>query len=190
MKRAVLFCATAAVLAGCQSGQEAWQSVMLPTEDFESAFEAARQEIAKDYAIARADPVEGRIETQPVVFSKRGAERTAGAYVSSGAAQVYRRTVACRLERAGSGILARIAVAVQREGTNQAELLTLGYGEEGQRTAGAERRWKALDERQTTYWADVGRDKEAESALLNRIVAHLTAERSATPSGQAPSRQP
>jgi len=187
MKATILLVALAGLLAGCQARQDDWQSMLLPTTDYQAAFMAAREVLAKDYTIAHASFAQGVIETQPQLFQKTGAERQPGAYASGGAAQAYRRTVLCRLERTQESVTVKITVNVERQGASQAETLVVTQGGESH-AAGAERRWQALDEHRATYWADIGRDRELETALLERIrarFAELAGETGAQPSSKS-----
>lgn len=168
-KTLLLVIAVASVAAGCQAEGDIWQSMVLPTADVNQAFDAARHVLAEDYAIARATRDEGVIETQPLLIQKTGSDRVAGAYVSSGDIQTFRRIVRCRLHADEQGVIIRIAARLQREGTSQAEMLLLGSEGADTREAGAERRWRYLDPNRTTYWADIGRDAGSEADLLARI---------------------
>jgi len=174
MRNALLMVVAAVAVAGCQSREGAWQSGVLPTSDVRTAFETARAVLAEDYIIARADEAIGRIETRPLLIPKTGSDRKLGAYLSSGDVQNYRRVVVCRIEPGEAGVVIRLAANVQREGTSQAEALLVTSEGGDARQAGAERRWRYLDEQRTTYWADVGRDRDVEADLLKRIRARLS----------------
>jgi hypothetical protein len=169
MRRVSIVAVTALLMAGCQAQSEAWESTVLLQTSAAAAFVAARDVLAEDYLVARADETAGAIDTRPLAVRKTGAERKAGAYVSSGEVQNFRRIVRCRIEGGQAGAVVRLAAHLQREGTSQADALLIGVEGADERTAGAERRWRHLDPRQTSYWADVGRDREAEADLLRRI---------------------
>lgn len=162
-------------LAGCQGEQAAWQSMTLPTTDLPAAFDAAQQVLAEDYTLARASVSEGRIETRPLMIGKTGSDRKLGAYLSSGDTQMYRRIVVCRIEGGQGGTVVYIAANLQREGTSQAETLLISSEGGDDRQAGAERRWRYLDEKRASYWADIGREREVETDLLGRIREKVSA---------------
>jgi len=163
-----------AILAGCQ-GPDQWQSIVLPTTDRLQAFNAARDVLNKEYIIATADPALGKIQTRPLAAPRRGKDRRLGAYLTSGQVQNYRRTVTCWIAHTESGAQVRLTAALQRESTSQAATLIVGTDGGDRRQAGAEPQWRYLDDRQSTYWADVGRDTKAEADLLQRIRERVAA---------------
>jgi len=173
MGKALLAVLAVAAVSGCQAQQDAWQSAVLAPANLKAAFEAARTVISEDYVIARADEAQGRIETRPLPVHKTGDERSLGAYLSSGDVQNYRRTVRCRLDPGHAGVVIRLTANLQREGTSQAEALLITSEGADARQAGAERRWRYLDQHRTSYWADVGRDRDVEADLLRRIRARF-----------------
>lgn len=172
----------AAALAGCQGQQtlDPWATAALADRTEAEVFEAARSVLAEDYTIARADGAAGVIETRPMVIHKRGDDRAAGAYLSSGDVQVFRRTVVARVEGGQASSVVRLVARLERESTSQAETLLLTTGEDDRRDAGAERRWAQLDRSQATYWAGIGRDHDAEQGLLQRIRRRLATPGDAT----------
>lgn len=174
MNKALVAILCTAVLAGCQADM-AWQTMTLPSANYDQAFQAAKSVLAEDYQIARVDPLTGLIETLPLRFQKTGADRTAGAYLSSGDSQSFRRTVTCRVERAAPGAVVGIRADLEREGTSQAQTLMIETEGADRRMAGAGRRWDEGDSHRATYWADIGRDEQAESKLLERIRQRLAA---------------
>jgi hypothetical protein len=170
----LILIACGTVLAGCQPQGPQWQTAVVPSVDYAEVFQAARSVLAEDYTIARADPLTGVIETEPLPFQKTGSERAVGAYLSSGDAQNYRRRATCRVERGtGGAVVIGVRADIEREGTNQAEALLIGTEGGDRRQAGAQRRWEYGDQRTAAYWADIGRDEEVERQLIERIRQRL-----------------
>jgi hypothetical protein len=184
MKRTLLLLVICVAAAGCQAQADAWQAMALPSTNYDQVFQAAREVLAEDYTVARADPAAGVIETLPKRFQKTGSERTLGAYLSSGEGQSYRRTVTCHVQRGDGGTVVEVRADLAREGTSQAQTLLIETEGADQRMAGGERRWDAGDPHKATYWSDVGRDEETENALLQKIRDRLAAP--ATPAAPAP----
>ncbi len=177
------------LLAGCQGPAE-WQSIVLPTTDRMQAFNAARDVLSQQYIIATADPALGKIQTRPLAVPRRGKDRRPGAYITSGQVQNYRRTVTCWITQAESSAHVRLTAALQRESTSQAATLIIGTEGGDRRQAGAEPQWRHLDDRQATYWADVGRDTKAEADLLQRIRRRVGDLSAPQPAEAGPSPKP
>lgn len=173
MARCLLVFAALAVLAGCQSQADQWTTMVLPTTDYQAAFDTARDVIAKEYGVASANPTEGRIDARPMPLPHEGNERKLGAYLSSGDVQNFRRTILCRLEPGEAGVVAHVSARLEREGTSQAETLIISSQDHDRRQAGAERRWAYLEPKQASYWADIGRDQTAEQDLVDHIRARI-----------------
>lgn len=179
MKRIILTIAVLAALTGCQAQRDNWAMVVLPSSSAETAFETARAVIAEEYTLAKADAVEGIIVTRPKPFQRTGANRRPGAYLSSGNAQNFRRIVRCHVAGGTSGAVIELKIDLEREGTSQAETLIVAGEDSDRRVAGAEQRWARLGDHRATYWADIGRDEQAEGELIQRIRSRI--ERVATP---------
>ena len=173
MKRFVLLAIVVAGVAGCQTSSADWQSATLSTTDFQAVFAAAQEVIGHDYTITKANFSQAVIETAPQEFQKTGTDRAAGGYISGGTAPRYRRSVICHLEREAGEITVNITVAVQRESTEQAAMLLVGQEGDLRQRQLAERQQSAGTPNQATYWADVGRDRQIESRLLDRIRARF-----------------
>jgi hypothetical protein len=173
MKRTMLTVAVLAVLTGCQAQRTDWAMVVLPSSNAETAFEAARAVIAEEYTLAQTDAAEGVIVTQPKPFQRTGANRRPGAYLSSGNAQNFRRIVRCYVAGGASGAVIELKVDLEREGTSQAETLIVAGEDSDRRVAGAEQRWAHLGDHRATYWADIGRDEQAEKDLIQRIRSRI-----------------
>ncbi|MBN2582337.1 MAG: hypothetical protein JXL80_04660 [Planctomycetes bacterium] len=160
-------------LAGCAPSGDAWQSMVFVSTDRERAFSAAMDVLSEEYIIALSDRATGEIRTRPLMIPRRGAARRAGAYISSGDVQNVRRTVICWIDTGEGSARVRVRASLERESTNQAATLVVGSDGGDQRGAGAEPQWRYLDSSQSTYWADIGRDTQAETDLLKRIGERL-----------------
>lgn len=189
MKTLPIVALAVTLLAGCQ-GPAQWQSIVLPTTDRLQAFDAARDVLSQEYIIASADPALGKIQTRPLAVPRRGKDRRPGAYLSSGAVQNFRRTVTCWVTGAEGNVRVRLVAALQRESTSQAATLIIGTQGGDRRGAGAEPQWRYLDDRQATYWADLGRDTKTETDLLRRIRERVAALAEQAPPGAEQKTQP
>jgi hypothetical protein len=175
----------APMLAGCAT-QEPWQSMVFVGADRDQAFDAALAVLSEDYLIAQSDRAAGEIRTRPLMVPRRGTARTAGAYLSSGDIQNVRRTVTCWVDHRGEeSTRVRLRAALERESTNQAATLVIGTEGGDMRGAGEEPQWRHLDPNQSTYWADIGRDTQAETELLRRIGDRLAPAGTVPPAARA-----
>jgi hypothetical protein len=173
MNRLLFAVLCVAVVAGCQS-EAAWQTISLPEATYDQTFQAAKTVLAKDYTVTLSDPVSGRIHTAPQQSQKSGAAPTLGSYLS-GEGRVSRRLVACRVSQAAVGTTVAVRVDIQREATSQAQTLMVATEEDQRRMVGGSRQWSEADPHAATYWADVGRDAQAESSILEQIRLQLLA---------------
>jgi len=178
------------MLAGCAS-HEPWQSMVFVATDRDLAFDAALAVLGEDYLIAQSDRASGEIRTRPLMVPRRGTARAAGAYLSSGDIQNVRRTVTCWVDRGEGSARVRLRAALERESTSQAATLVIGTEGGDMRGAGEEPQWRHLDRNQSTYWADIGRDTQAETELLRRIGERITpADTTAPAAAAAPATAP
>jgi hypothetical protein len=167
--------AAACLLAGCEAPADNGQTVRLGTTDYQAAFQAAQQVLEKEYVIAKADFVQGRIETKPKMVPRTGKDRRLGALISGGEVQYYRRTVRCFVTREAGGIEVRVAAELERESGAQAQQQLVGREGLGADKMSTESGWRQPGMAADVYWADVGPDAEAESSILKKIEDRVNA---------------
>jgi len=171
MKRVLLLCAAAGLVAGCGGTMREWQRQPMPSHDRQRVFEAARAVLESHFEIADANFVRGTIETRPQVF-----DRPRGGTLADlrGAGGRWRRIVSFRMEREGLTVVAEVAVRLQREATEAALAMA-----EQHRTA-PEDEFPALPPTEAAVgrgdravWMDVGWDAALARELLSAIAERV-----------------
>ncbi len=179
--------AAAAPLGGCAAQLRGWQETPLPTHDRQRAFNAAKAVLGRHFEVAEANWTRGVIETEPKVFEGRHGETLADL---RGAETRWRRTATCEIGRDGLTVTARMVVRLQREGTDQAAVLSVH---------GDERAYRQVPEssppgtmpgaaRPQEVWTDVGYDEAFARTLLAEISQQVqrAESREAPPPGATP----
>jgi len=164
----------AALLAGgCgEMSSRAWQHAQLPTHDWQRAFEASQEVLKEHFDIAEASLTKGTIVTRPQGFDQ---PRSGTLADIRGAGGRWRRTVSLELSRSGLAVDARVAVILEREGTNAAMAIAQSGGHEEQtldvprsRVYGTER-----GAAPAPVWVEVGSDDALARELLAKISRRL-----------------
>jgi hypothetical protein len=173
---------------GCgEMSSRAWQHAQLPTHDWQSAFDVSHEVLKKHFDIAEASVTKGTIVTKPAVFDR---PRSGTLADIRGAGGRWRRTVSLELSRGGLVMDARVAVILEREGTNAAIAIAEsgGYGE---RSTDVPRSQPLISERgrgPAPVWVEVGSDANLAREILAQISERLQKmeRQEAPPAGQSP----
>ena len=169
--------------AGCAT-QPQWNTAVLPTSDYQTAYHAAYDVIAAEYQISQASLTDGIIRTRPLEFSLEGSQRRTGAYISSGAFQRHRRIVTARVRQIDGGVRVDVMADLERESTTQAERMVVTQDIHERPSLGMPQRIDYVDQHRAVHWGHVGRDSDAEAALLQQIddrVRQITTGQAVTP---------
>lgn len=133
-------------------------------------FDIARDVLVEQgYRIARADPAEGMLQTEPVPASSREALRRGGIRFSS--PRRRQRVALVRLAHAADSINVHCKVTVREQITAAHRLLQQSLVASDLPSETPIDREGATTAEQNTVWRTIRRDKPAEQAILEAILA-------------------
>ncbi len=186
-RSAILLVALATSLGGCVAQLRGWEQTTLPTHDRQRAFDAARAVLERHFEVAESSWTRGVIETEPRVF-----EREPGTSLADlrGAEARWRRTATCELGRDGLTMTARVMVRLQRQGTDQAAVMSGGTDGDAYRQVPESSPPGTMpgSARPREVWTDVGYDEAFAEKLLDEIREEVRRgeAREAAPPGETP----
>ena len=158
---------------GCQdAATRTWQNARLPTHDWQRAFEVSQEVLKEHFDIGEASVTKGTIVTRPQAF-----DRAKGLTLADirGAGGRWRRTVTIELSRGGLDVDARVAVILEREGTNAAIAIAESGGYAG-RANDVPRSQPLISERgrgSAPVWVEVGSDAGLAREILAQIAERI-----------------
>lgn len=159
-------------LSGCQSGVATYQTVRLPTDDYDRTFQVTQQVLSEQFIIEQADRATGRIVSSPKAAAEP--ESVVGAVLDlPGTVQRARRIVTAQLSRADG--TTRVSVKVQRQVAQAIQSAHRPTYDEYDPTAtGAESDLYRQPEQQVgVTWKPAGSDVEMANKLLAEIERRL-----------------
>lgn len=161
------------VVGGCAapgSAPAGYSSRRVSTVAWADAFDRAREVLAdQGYRLAQADPAEGVLQTRPVPASPQEARRRSRIRFSS--PRSLQRVVLVRLARTADSITVYCRVALRERVTEAHRLLQHSLVASDLPGETPIDREGATTPEQNTVWRTVRRDKVAEQAILEAILA-------------------
>ena len=158
----------AAWMCGCQGQPGGYETVRLPTDDYGRTFDAARDVLAANFEIEKADPADGSIKTAPKEI--RPGEKVVPSSVLQPLAEPPGRRVARAWVTRADGAV-RASVQVELWALRQPSGPRPVYDEQ-QPTTG-ENVYQGTYAPGPETWVRVGRDREMERKLLDQIERRL-----------------
>ena len=173
-------------LLGCQSGVGSFQTVRLPTDDYDRTFDVARQVLSESFVIEQADKAAGRIVTSPKAAAEP--EGIIGAVLDlPGTVRQARRIASAQVSRTGRTTKVSIKVQLQVAEAIQTSPRPT-YSEYDPTGTGAESDFHREPERRVgVTWKMAGSDVEMENKLLAEIERRLKRD---TPKPESPKMLP
>jgi len=161
-------------VAGCQSGAANFQTVRMPSGDYDRTFEVVREVVGGQFTIARADKSTGRIVTNAQAVGE--GEDVVGAVINlPNEVRGMRRTVTAQVTASGGTTLVSVKVQLETAESGQA-VPRPTYSEYEPTMSGSEGFGFARPEERTgTVWRQAGNDAEMEKKLLTEIERRLKA---------------
>jgi len=186
VNRLLLVAILALAAVGCEASRP-WQTRVLGTNDRQRAFEAAKDVLGLHYEVAESNWTAGTVETKPQMFEGKKFGTLADV---RGAGGRWRRIVYCQVEHDGLGVVAHVAVLMQRETSAAGAAVAYDTGQP-ERASGAEKPPLPASEYERPVrrvWSDAGYDANLASEILAEMAAKVElSERRETPSqGQSP----
>ncbi len=159
-------------LSGCQSGVGSFQTVRLPTDDYDRTFDVTRQVLSESFVIEQADNAAGRIVTSPKAAAEP--EGVIGAVLDlPGTVRQARRITSAQVSRAGRTTKVSVRVQLQVAEAIQTSPRPT-YSEYDPTDTGAESDFHREPERRVgVTWKMAGSDVEMENKLLAEIERRL-----------------
>ena len=160
------------VASGCQSGEAKFQTVRMPSADYDRTFEVVREVVGQQFTIARADKSTGRIVTnaQPV----GAGESVVGAVINlPNEVRGMRRTVMAQVTASGATTLVSLKVQLEAAQSGQS-VPRPTYSESEPTVTGSESaQFSQPEERTGAVWRQAGSDADMENKLLTEIERRL-----------------
>lgn len=158
--------------AGCQSGAAKFQTVRMPSGDYDRTFEVVREVVGEQFTIARADKSTGRIMTSAQAVGE--GENVVGAVLNlPSEVRGMRRVVTAQVTPSGGTTV--VSVKVQLEAAESLQRVPRPTYDEYEPTPTARAGFEQPEERTGTVWRQAGNDVEMEKKLLTEIERRLKA---------------